>query len=452
MVRLHLSPARRQSLLKIHGRILCLYTLIAAASSAAAATSTSPVKAPVVLSSISANPAAVNIDNGTGEWQRHFYKKYGIKSDDAFKIGVAWLGDINQLFSGGIPNPDRTTSNSAFLLSGTLDTEKFGAWRGGSFSAEFLQLNAQATNTQAGTVQGYNSVPGPLPLNRSEIYQLWYRQALFDDKFVFRIGKSAASFDFANVIRPVPLAKNDPTIPAVTSLIMTPVYTAPNILGVLPGFYNSAYGLTFTFAPIREWYLTYAIYDGNLASGQQTGLHNLPDLNGAYFQIAETGAAWLLGKDRMPGTLGLGLWHQHGELKGPPTINENSANGYYLFGSQRVWYRHPGANNSGFSVYYQYGTNTSRAMLMNQYVGTGFTAFGLTPNRPNDSFGAGGAFSWMNTNQFNSNNELLLQAYYQAKLFTGVYVEPVISYIPNPASNGTKNNAWAGTLRFMVLG
>lgn len=429
--------------------MLCLALLVAA--SAPAASSPPPVR-PLALSAISSNPAATNIDNGTGEWQRYFYKKYGIKSDDAFRIGVAWLGDINQLFSGGIPNPDRTTVNSAFLLSGTLYTDKLGAWQGGSFSAEFLQLNAQATNKQAGTVQGYNSVPGPAPLNRAEIYQLWYRQALFDDKFVFRIGKSAASFDFANVIRPVPLVKHDPSIPAVTSLIMTPVFTAPSILGVLPGFYNSAYGLTFTLAPIKEWYLTYAIYDGNLASGQQTGLHNLPDLNGAYFQIAETGAAWVLGKDHKPGTVGIGIWHQHGEIKGQPTINENSANGYYLFGSQRVWYRHPGADNSGVSTYYQYGANTSRAMLMNKYVGCGFTTFGLTPNRQNDSFGAGAAFSWMNPNQFNSSNELLLQAYYQAQLFTGVYVEPVISYIPNPASNGTKNNAWAGSLRFMILG
>lgn len=430
-----------------------MLTLIAAAAPVSAATTSSPpIKNADLITSISANPAAVNIVNGTGDWQRYIYKKFNIKSDDAFTVGVAWIADVNQLFSGGIPHANKTTTNSVFLLSGSLDTEKLHAWRGGLFSAEFLQLNVQSTNTQAGSIQGYNSLPGPPPLNRSELYQLWYRQSLFDDEFIIRIGKTVASFDFGNVIKPIPLTKDSPNIPIVTGLIMTPVFTAPNVLGVLPGFYNTAYGITLSFAPIKQWYLTYAIYDGNLASGQQTGMRNIPTFNGRYFQIAETGFAWLLGENRMPGILGLGLWHQHGKIQGPIGIDENAADGFYLYGSQRVWYRHPRADNSGTSIYYQYGSNNSRAMQMNKYVGAGLTAFGLTPNHPDDSFGAGAAFSWLNPNQFNSSNELILQAYYQTKVFTGIYLEPVISYIPSPGANGSKNNAWAGTLRLLILG
>ncbi len=63
----------------------------------------------------------------------------------------------------------------------------------------------------------------------------------------------------------------------------------------MPGYTNSAYGLTFTFTPVKTWYLSYGIYDGNLASGKQTGLTG-PTFNGASFQVGETGAAWLLGK------------------------------------------------------------------------------------------------------------------------------------------------------------
>jgi carbohydrate-selective porin OprB len=51
-------------------------------------------------------------------------------------------------------------------------------------------------------VQGYNSQPGPQPLNRSELYPLWYWQSLFDGRIVFRIGKQVPTFDFDNVAAP----------------------------------------------------------------------------------------------------------------------------------------------------------------------------------------------------------------------------------------------------------
>jgi porin len=54
------------------------------------------------------------------------------------------------------------------------------AWKGASFGVQFLRFDGQDTNGQAGGVQGYNSLPGPKPLDRSELYELWYRQALFD--------------------------------------------------------------------------------------------------------------------------------------------------------------------------------------------------------------------------------------------------------------------------------
>ncbi len=411
----------------------------------------SPLSSTATSVDISSNPAAVNIATGNGAAQKYIDKVFGIKNNHGIIFGGAWVGDINQLFSGGIPHPDKTTTNSLLLLDLRLDTEKLNGWKGGLFGVQFLQLNAQNTNFQAGTVQGYNSIPGPPPLNRSELYQLWYRQAFFDGKFIFRIGKTVPTYDFGNVIKPVALEKGNPTIPAVSGLIFTPLFINPTMLGTMPGYYNSAYGITLNFAPIKEWYLSYGLYDGNLARGEQTGLHGTPTFNGAHFQIAETGATWLQGTLKKPGTFAVGIWNQHGKLQSPPTVSENNTAGFYFFGSQRLWYKNPGSDNSGVSGYYQYGYNKSRAMLMNKSIGTGLTAFGLVPHRFDDSFGVGATFAWMNKNKFNHQNELILQAYYQANVINGVYLEPVISYIPTPASNGTRNNAWAGTLRAIVL-
>lgn len=404
-----------------------------------------------VNATISANPAATNLTNGSGEAQRYIEKKLGIQNDHGLRFGVTWIGDANQLFSGGIDHPDKTTTNSLFLLSVDLDTEKLCGWKGGLFSVEFMQLNAQDTNTQAGSIQGYNSIPGPPPLNRSELYQLWYRQTLFDNKFNIRIGKTIPTLDFGNVIKPVPLGMGEPTIPVVTGLIMTPVFINPTSLGVLPGYYNTAYGVTLSFTPIKEWYLSYGIYDGNLARGEQIGLHGSPTFNGAYFQIAETGFVWLLGGNHQPGIFAAGVWQQHGPIQGPPGFSENRAAGYYLFGSQRLWYKHPGVDSSGISGYYQFGNNDSNSMIINKYAGVGLTAFGLIANRLNDSFGIGAAFSWLNPHSFNHANELMLQAYYQIQITNFIYVEPALSYVPSPGANGSKNNMSAGSLRVILL-
>jgi len=391
----------------------------------------------------------VNQVSGTGQLQASIQKALGIKDNHGIRIGGALVADTNSLFSGGIPNVQRWTSNGLFLLNATVDTQKLIGWKGGLFGAEFLQFNGQNTNAQAGSIQGYNSLPGPPPLNRSELYQLWFRQALFEDKFFIRIGKSVPTIDFNNVIKPVSLKEDKLFIPAVTSLIYTPIFVNSSMLGILPGYYNSAYGITLNFTPIRRWYASYGVYDGNLAQGKQTGLTG-PTFNGSYLHIGETGLAWLFGKFNKPGNIGLGLWHQSGLVQNG-NLSEGGTTGYYLFGTQRLWYRHPSVDTSGISMFYQFGDNSSHVLSMTKYIGLGFTAFGLMPRRPNDSAGIGTAFSWLNKAIYSRRTEQIIQAYYQAKIISSIYLEPVLSYIPTPGASPQLNPSWAGTLRLVAL-
>lgn len=399
---------------------------------------------------VSSNPAAVNLTPGTGELQHYLEKKLGIQNNHGIYIDGAWLGDVDNLFSGGIPGADRWTSNSLFLLSLTVNTKKLGVWEGGLFGVQFLQFNGQATNVQAGTVQGYNSLPGAPPLDRSELYQLWYMQELFNKKLVIRIGKVVPTFHFNNVVNPVPLQDKNITIPAVTSLLYTPIFVNPSLYGVLPGYYNSAYGITLSFAPVKYWYLSLGAYDGNLANGTQTGLTG-PNFNGSYFDIGETGFNWLIGKNNLPGTIGVGAWRQTGLIQEAPLFFEHGASGYYLFGSQRLWYKNPNINNSGISTFYQYGQHASDVLPVKKYLGGGLTFFGLVPCRENDSMGIGTAFSWLNQHSFSRATELMFQAYYQAQIMKGIFLEPALSYIPTPAAQPNLDAAVAGTMRLIIL-
>ena len=87
----------------------------------------------------------------------------------------------------------------------------------------------------------------------------------------------------------------------------------------MPGYYNSAYGITTTFTPIRNMYVSYGVYDGNIAHGVQTGLHGAPNFNGYYFHVGEAGGAWEVAG--LPGSFGLGGWRQTGQLSTTPQCN-----------------------------------------------------------------------------------------------------------------------------------
>lgn len=398
---------------------------------------------------ISANPGAVDISVGSGRAQKFFMEQAGAKDDHGVKLGGMWLSDVDGVLSGGV-KPGSWTANSLLILDLHIDAEKLLHWQGASFGAEFLQFNGSDTNGDAGTVQGYNSLPGEHPLNRSELYQLWYRQELFGGKLIFRIGKSAPTFHFGNLLRPTSNSNTKTQIPSVSSATYTPIFVNPTMLGVLPGYYNSAYGLVLTAAPLKQFYFNAGVFDGNMARGKQTGISVLPEFNGYYFTIGEAGVSWLLGGDEKPGNVGLGAWYQSGKLE-REGVSQNGNAGFYLFGSQRLWYMHPGEDDSGLSFFYQFGANNSQVISARYYLGGGLTAFQLIPHRPLDSMGVGLAFSWLNQDLLPRSNELLFQAYYQAHIIYDLYVQPVITYIPNPGASSSAGGAVASTLRLMFF-
>jgi porin len=408
--------------------------------------------ASTIAEGISSNPGAVDITTGTGELAKATEKLAGLPQDTGVFLGGVWIGDANNVLSGG-EEPGEWSFNSLLIVGAGLDAEKLVGWPGGRFGVEFLRFDGEPTNQDAGSVQGYNSLPGPKPLHRGELYQLWWRQELLDKKLILRIGKVVPTDDFNNVVRPVPVQDQYLAIPAVSGLLYTPVFINPTLLGTMPGYYNSAYGITTTFTPIKNFYVSYGIYDGNNANGVQTGLRGAPNFNGYYFHVAEAGFAWEVAG--LPGSFGIGGWRQTGQLKLsiPNKINiaENGASGFYLFGSQRFWRARPTIDNSGISGFVQFGVNNSETLPIDTYFGAGLTEFGLVPNRTKDSAGLGLAWSSLNQNIFHRDSELMIQAYYQAHVTHGLFFEPAISYIPNPGASPSLDAAWGLTLRAICL-
>lgn len=415
-----------------------------------------------VPASVTGNPAADNELPGTGTAGALLR----IPEKSGVRLGGVWLGDSNGLLSGGL-QPGKWSFNSALIVGANLDAGTLVGWKGASFGIQFLQFNGQNTNGQAGSVQGYNSLPGPDPLNRSELYQLWYRQSLFDDRVVFRIGKVVPTFDFNNVTRPVATRDETLSIPAVTGLLYTPVFVTPTLLGAIGGYYNSVSGFTISVAPTKNTYIRYGLYDGNVARGVQTGMTG-PQFNGYCFNIWEAGMDWVIA-DKYPGNFGTGLWYQTGTLQGPGDISQNGTGGFYMFGSQRIWsnqsapadggksgkskivFSQEESRHSSVSTFFQFGVNNSETLPISRSFGMGFTGYGLVPHRPGDSLGVGMSLAWLNPGLFDRSSELMFQGYYQAHLVAGTFFQPAVSYIPTPGAGANIGGAWALTLRLTVI-
>jgi porin len=436
------------SILPHHARADDVMLPVASSSPNASSTPSSSIASALAsdqVEPISANPGATNIIPGTGLLGRLI----GLDANSGVRISGLWIGDADYLIAGGA-KPRSWSFNSLLLLNLNLDAEKLVGIPGASIDAELLQFNGEAANAKAGLVTGYDGLTGPKPLVRTQLYELWWRQSMFHDKLVIRVGKTVPSYDFDNVSRPVPTADPSLKIPAVTGLIYTPIFKNPTLIGAQPGYYNSAYGITATFAPTKHFYFTYAFYDGALAKGIQTGLREDPVFDGHYFTIGEAGYAWAFGAHKLIGQVGAGGWAQTGELTGGGA-RQNGAEGFYAFGSQRLWRRHENIDNSGVSGFFQFGINDSRTMIANEFFGAGFTGFDLIPSRPVDSIGTGLAWSWLNRRYGFRSNEAILQIYYQMHLIGTSFFQPTLTYIPNPGANPHTQGALAITSQITIL-
>jgi carbohydrate-selective porin OprB len=200
---------------------------------------------------ISANPGASNLLPGTG-W---LGRTIGFAPTSGIGLGGLWIGNTDYLFTGGT-QPRSWSFNSLLILNLNFDLERLAGLPGSSIDASMLQFNGQNANGKAGTVQGYDGLPGPEPRVRTELYELWWRQVFYADRLVIRVGKTVPTIDFNNVSKPIGISDNSRDIPSVTGLLYTPIFKNPTLFGAAPGYYNSAYGITANVAPTNYFYFT----------------------------------------------------------------------------------------------------------------------------------------------------------------------------------------------------
>ena len=417
-----------------------------------------PVEADPLIG-IPASPAAVDPTPGTGALGRWL----GLPADSAWGLSGVWVGNGSDQWGGGITHSESIGGAQQFLLNLSLDLSRSLGWKGGKLWVQGLQMNANRAATAAsGSLQGTTAIASSVTPDRTELYSYVFSQNLFDNQVRFLIGKIAASNDFANVVVPVMLHGSPYTIPSISSLTYTPLYSMPTLQGRLPGYPNPALGASVLIQPKalkRDAWLKLGIFDGRGGSGVepslQTGLAS-PSLSGPLFSIGEIGGSWTAGSSRKPGAASVGIWHQGGPLHCEPSpCTEAFATGSYLIAHQRlISFRYP-QDNSGITTFLQAGWSPARTNLFSASIGGGFTMFAPMRSRPLDSYGIG--LSWARINQegpyagFSNPSELMIQVYGQIHLISNLYLTPAITVLPITGRQDATTPSTSAQLQLVAL-
>lgn len=412
----------------------------------------------------SANPAASTTAPGTGQLGR----RLGLPADSALRLGGVWVGNGTAQIVGGVQAAPANGLAQQLLLDATLDLEKAVGWRGGRVWVQGLQVNAgSGAALPSGSVQGSNSLVAPPPLDRTELYSYVLRQDLWDRQLKILVGKQAASIEFANVTRPDFTRNPTYAVPALSALPFTPLYAMPTLLGRMPGYPDSALGASLSWQPKaldRKVYLNAGVFDGRGGVGDgsiRTGTAPA-NLSGPLFSVAELGGGWSLGARNRPGSASFGAWFQGGESRrcsggGPAQtcLRENGAHGFYGTVAQRLLNFRTSRDPSGLVGFVSAGWTPSRTNLMTRSLTAGLTAFAPMASRPQDSFGLGLSWARVNDTAFLGEvfrpSELMLQAYGQFHLGGSTYVQPALTFLPQPGLVRVANSSTSVMLQLITL-
>jgi porin len=334
-------------------------------------------------------------------------KSVGLPLDAPLQVGGIATFVGNRLTSGGL----KTFTDSGervFGFNAALDMERlfpFASIPGGELYSGLIQYEGGRGQQYVGSVQGYDGVNAWSPKygrDRLELYEVWWRQRLFDDRLIAKVGKINAASEFGGVAYP-------PTIPqessraawTISDLLFAPIGVNPTLFGRIPAYANTAWGATVTVQPTPAVYGRYGFFDGN-GIRYETGPRLGPDLNENMFQIAEGGLSWELGDERKAGRVAAGIWKQTGILPTgmPDPINggvlkEHDGRGLYALASQRLWYL-TDTDSRGLVGWANFGYSPSQTSEVQHYLGGGLTALGLLPIRPIDTISFGVAWSRLN--------------------------------------------------------
>ncbi len=380
--------------------------------------------------------------NLTGDWAaRKRLAEQGVSFD------VDFISDTTRNLRGGLDTAG-TSWRRMFEATLTLDTKPLLGIEGGTIFADFQYAQgSNASDKLIGDIQGIDGldgVPGLPHQNRTQLSQLWYQQIAFDGALRIKAGKIDANNDFDHS-------------PTAQEFLHQSTGSSATLF-TLPTYPDPATGLTIFLKPNKDTQIGFAIFDGSGAEGVHTGsngprtfFRNAQDL----FLIAEIDQTWELGKDHLPGRLGVGGWYSTNHFQrmdsamGAAGRQVTGTGGPYLLLDQTIWRADPKSEKDGpnIAVFLMYGYGDPTILPYDHGIGGGLAWTGALPNRPDDILGVGvQAIHFGDAYRADCRFETSYEVFYRIQIAPWMAIKPDLQYISNPGGRGTAD-AVAVTLR-----
>lgn len=368
----------------------------------------------------------LNGNYATGDWlgARSALENHGVTINSSMMYSP--FGKIR----GGMADQVKSGGYSLYNLSVTVDTEKAGLWKGGTFYALYQ-------NKRGGGISGTGGMGDYQMLDNydfremNQISEAWYQQKLFKDKLRLKFGKQDANFDFCSLGRGFDFL----------NLSFSVIPTVP-----LPTYPDQSFGFVAEVSPTKWMSLKNGTYSR----------YNVP------FNISEIELKPTIKK--MPGKYMLGVWELSDSNGMNVATSMNAGNIYYNnfnrnFGAyaafEQIIYKEQKDNDDdmqGLAVFGQFGISPSNRNDMSRYTGGGLHYKGPFPKRDKDIAGIGvasGNFaSRLGDITSQVGSETAIECFYRVQITPWFYLQPDIQFIMNPG--GLYNNSIAFGIRSFI--
>lgn len=398
-------------------------------------------------------------------------------------FGATYIGETMGNVSGGI---ERSAVYAGRLqLDLTLDFEKLAGLKGASFYVSAYEIHGK--DLSAGSIGNLMTVSNIEAYDTFRLFNLWYQQEFFDGKFALRFGQLAADDEFI--------------ISEYGGLFLNgtfgwPTLVSANLPSGGPGYPLATPAVMARFAPVQQFSLTAAVFDGDPGDSFGASEPNSQKINsdGTRVDLSQGAlgifeAAYKLNQEEgakgLPGTYKLGGYFNTFRTDdvnlvdgdGSTVVHPNNY-GVYFIADQMVW-REPNSStekvdpsvrsavpesavepsNQGLGLFWRVGGTPQDRNLVSFYTDGGLNYVGLIPGRDEDVFGLAVAYAEISpnirtgqesvnatagTNAPVQDYEITFEATYQIVLAPWWTVQPDIQYIIHPGGNVADPNDLAG--------
>ena len=367
----------------------------------------------------------------TGKWfgARPLFEEHGVTVNSSLLYTPMMKTD------GGLSGERGGKGYSLYNLSVTVDTEKAGLWKGGSFYALYQRkagYGLTGLNGYNGAMGDWMGLDGWDYRQINQISEYWYQQKLFKEKVRLKVGKQDANcdfgflnsgWDFMNLAFSI-----NPTVP-------------------MPTYPDQTFGFVAEINPNEKISLRNGIYNKDSAPFNISEIEFKPTIK------------------KMPGRYSIGAWEMSdrsgmsttGGLDSTGNVYYNNFNrnfGAYAQFEQMVYKEKKDDDNDmqGLVVFGQFGMSPSNRNDMSRYMGGGLNYRGPIPKRDKDragiAVGSGNFASRLSDVTSQVGDETVVEAFYRAQITPWFYLQPDVQFIMNPS--GCYQNSVAFGLRSVI--